>query len=89
MTDSPDNDWLDVPLKVAEINVTPGCHVLSVVDLDTGKFVPRVTKVDCEAGLVWILNPGFHRAHGQMGRFKLMCRWDDYKQYIKEWQSWK
>lgn len=87
MTDSA--EMCDAPLTVCEVEVTPGWMELSVIDLDTGKEVPRVTKVDCEAGLVWILpEGGLRRSQGQMGRFKLVCSREALERYQQTWKSW-
>lgn len=78
---------VDAPLKRAEVEVTPGCHVLEVLDLDTRTLLEDVTKVDVEAGVAWRVIEGTRRSHPWNGRYKLMCTPEALVEYKEAWKA--
>ncbi len=80
---------VDAPLTFAEVEVTPGCFVLKVIDLDTMTELNDVTKVDTEAGLAWrCIHPELsRRSHPFLGRYKLMCLPEHLKEFEAVWKS--
>ena len=75
------------PITRCVAGVTPGFHVLEVVDLNTERIVDNVTRADCDNGLVWAKLLVTGRSYMIPGRFVLMCSKEDLKVWEEVWKS--
>lgn len=61
------------PPRLARVGSTLGWERIEVVDLDTGRVVPMVSAVDCDAGLLRRWCPDEDRQVIDVGRYE--TRW--------------
>ncbi len=81
------NEMVPAPLTSAIANVTPGWDLLYVLDVERNQLVPDVTRVDCDAGMVWAsIIPG-GRSHPFPGKFRLVCLPETLRAMEHRWKS--
>ena len=77
------------PLSFASAKQTPGWEHLRVKDNDTRRILENVTQVDVDAGLAWVLHPGFCRSWPTSGSFSILCCLHSRERYREEWKKWR